>query len=176
MEFCINWNQLGSLCMCPVCEGPWIETERGFWKHAFDTLLFSHIRPLRHVIDYEEPETEVQSNISDSPVSSISDQYSTDSDYFPSSGSDTSTFDYSETTDEIISIESDNNEVFETNSDTFIVSSDSEGSAEIIDDFSYAAPPNSPNPEYMSNDAAEPIMPIYEDRSKPAKTYRNNWK
>ena len=76
-EFCVFWNQPGSTCECEICLGPWIEVREGFWKHAFDPLLFSHIPPARNVIEYETSEPEVFAS-EDSPVSSISDQYSTD--------------------------------------------------------------------------------------------------
>ena len=84
MEFCVNWNTPGSTCECDTCLGPWIETPNGYWKHAFDQLQYTYIKPLRNVIPLEVYDSDNdQDGGYGSPVSSISDQYSTDATYSP---------------------------------------------------------------------------------------------
>jgi len=126
MEFCRNWNQPGSTCECSTCLGPWIETIMGYWRHAFDKLLFTYIKPTRNVIPLDDSDVEMETRRgSESPVSSISDQYSTDESYKPgSTESDLTISSESASSDGILA---ENDEVFEpSDSDTIIESTDDE--------------------------------------------------
>ena len=123
MEFCCNWNQPGSTCECNTCLGPWLETASGYWRHAFDELLFSHIKPKRNFIPLEDSDIETDDKNHrhcESPVSSISDQYSTDDTYTLENepASTSSTITETQSSDGILA---NRDEVFEpSDSDTII--------------------------------------------------------
>jgi hypothetical protein len=132
MEFCVHWNQFGSTCECDICLGPWIETRLGFWRHAFDPLLFSHIQPLRNAIEYEDEEPEVCVR-EDSPVSSISDQYSTDATFSIGSMESSTTDTYSDSTassDGVLAASFANLTISDTDSESLVMFSESEISDE----------------------------------------------
>lgn len=132
MEFCVHWNQFGSTCECDICLGPWIETRLGFWRHAFDPLLFSHIAPLRNVIEFENEEPEVFVR-EDSPVSSISDQYSTDATFSLGSMESSSTDSCStstESSDGVLAPHSEIITISDTDSEPLVLSTESEMSDE----------------------------------------------
>ena len=126
MEFCFFWNQPGSTCECEICLGPWIETRIGYWRHAFDPLLFSHIRPIRNVIEFEAEEPEVFVR-EDSPVSSISDQYSTDETFSPPSiiTSTDSISDSTASSDGILAPESQVIVISDSDSESLVLSTES---------------------------------------------------
>ena len=143
MEFCINWNKNGSTCECTTCLGPWIETAMGYWRHAFDKLLYSFIKPTRNVIPLADSDIEEENGrqyICDSPVSSISDQCSTDELYEPDPNAITSESDISSEAPSSDGIFAENDETAEP--------TDSESLIESTDDETDGAPPaKAPNPE-----------------------------
>jgi len=184
MEFCRNWNQPGSTCECNTCLGPWIENEMGYWQHAFDQLLFSHVEPKRNVIPLEhsesdEEKTNVNKRQCDSPVSSISDQYSTDDTYTPNAdfeGSISENYSDVPSSDGILANRDETNEP--SDSDTIIESTDDDDIEEtkykekhdnsllfdftpyeqeklekMFDSVFYTNPPNTPRPVIIDDNA-----------------------
>ena len=99
----------------------------GYWRHAFDKLLYSYIKPERNVIPLEDSDNEEDRFDNDSPVSSISDQYSTDDTYNPESSMSISDSTISSENPSSDGILAENDEVLEpSDSDTIINSTDDE--------------------------------------------------
>jgi hypothetical protein len=142
----------------------------GYWRHAFDKLLYSFIKPARNVIPLADSENEEENGRRyncDSPVSSISDQYSTDELYEPDSNVTTSLSDISSEAPSSDGIFAENDEVADpSDSDTIIESTD--------DEMDGAPPAKAPNreprlaaaPEQTADDDAQLLFDFTEEEQK----------